>query len=130
MELKAASKALAARIARDHATSGDDPGDPYLPTAGNHGYRVARYELDLTYKMSSNNLRGEAVITATATETPTGASDAKSDEKPLGGRFVAATANYLDERTSLSGLVKELGRKIALHVAARNRVSGTARRCP
>ena len=34
------------------------------------------------------------------------------DGKPLGGRFVGAAANYLDERTSLSGLVKELGRKI------------------
>ncbi|MGW9112921.1 cytochrome bc1 complex cytochrome b subunit [Microbacterium sp. NPDC055683] len=33
-------------------------------------------------------------------------------QKPLGGRFVGATANYLDERTSLSGLVKELGRKV------------------
>ena len=31
---------------------------------------------------------------------------------PLGGRFLAATANYIDERTSLSGFVKELGRKI------------------
>ncbi|HAJ17651.1 MAG TPA: ubiquinol-cytochrome c reductase cytochrome b subunit, partial [Microbacterium sp.] len=47
--------------------------------------------------------------TATATdETAVGT----SREKPLGGRFVGATANYLDERTSLSGLVKELGRKI------------------
>ncbi|WP_084502672.1 cytochrome b [Microbacterium indicum] len=45
--------------------------------------------------------------TATAEQT-------SSDEKkaPLGGRFVGATANYLDERTSISGLVKELGRKI------------------
>ncbi len=33
-------------------------------------------------------------------------------EAPLGGRFVGATANYIDERTSLSGFVKELGRKI------------------
>ncbi len=33
-------------------------------------------------------------------------------DKPLGGRFIGATANYLDERTSMSGLVKELGRKI------------------
>lgn len=47
--------------------------------------------------------------TATVTETP--AVDAK-DEKPLGGRFVAGAANYIDERTSLSGFVKELGRKI------------------
>jgi ubiquinol-cytochrome c reductase cytochrome b subunit len=33
-------------------------------------------------------------------------------EKPLGGRFVGAASNYIDERTSLSGFVKELGRKI------------------
>ncbi|MGF3055045.1 cytochrome bc1 complex cytochrome b subunit [Microbacterium sp. YY-01] len=32
--------------------------------------------------------------------------------KPLGGRFVGATANYIDERTSISGFIKELGRKI------------------
>jgi ubiquinol-cytochrome c reductase cytochrome b subunit len=32
--------------------------------------------------------------------------------KPLGGRFVGAASNYIDERTSISGLVKELGRKI------------------
>ncbi|MDR2294169.1 MAG: cytochrome bc complex cytochrome b subunit [Microbacterium sp.] len=32
--------------------------------------------------------------------------------KPLGGKFVGGVANYLDERTSLSGFVKELGRKI------------------
>ena len=69
MELKAASKDLVARLAGHHGPSSGDPVDPYLPTAGNHGYRVARYELDLTYKMSSNNLRGEAVITATATAT-------------------------------------------------------------
>ncbi|MFE1645318.1 cytochrome bc complex cytochrome b subunit [Microbacterium sp. P01] len=36
----------------------------------------------------------------------------KASDKPLGGKFVAGAANYLDERTSLSGLVKELGRKI------------------
>ncbi|WP_424935952.1 MULTISPECIES: cytochrome b [Bacteria] len=43
--------------------------------------------------------------TATVTED-------KKSEKPLGGRFIGATANYIDERTSLSGFVKELGRKI------------------
>ena len=31
---------------------------------------------------------------------------------PLGGRFVGAASNYIDERTSVSGLVKALGRKI------------------
>ena len=47
--------------------------------------------------------------TATFTEAP---ESRKADDKPLGGRFVAGAANYLDERTSISGLVKELGRKI------------------
>ncbi|CAL4859482.1 cytochrome bc complex cytochrome b subunit [Microbacterium sp. MM2322] len=37
---------------------------------------------------------------------------ATTTEKPLGGRFIGATANYIDERTSISGLVKEIGRKI------------------
>ncbi|MFE6994429.1 cytochrome bc complex cytochrome b subunit [Microbacterium sp. NPDC057659] len=46
--------------------------------------------------------------TATVTEKPS----SEKAEKPLGGRFLGATANYLDERTSLSGFVKELGRKI------------------
>lgn len=32
--------------------------------------------------------------------------------KPLGGRFVGWASNYIDERTSISGIVKELGRKI------------------
>ena len=41
--------------------------------------------------------------TSTATE---------EKKAPLGGRFVGGAANYIDERTSVSGLVKELGRKI------------------
>ena len=68
MELKAVKRDLVAKITAPRNPSRTDPVDPYLPSAGNHGYRVTRYELDLTYKMSSNNLRGEAVITATATE--------------------------------------------------------------
>lgn len=51
-----------------------------------------------------------ATVTETGTQNP-GAQNS-STEKPLGGRFVAGAANYIDERTSLSGLVKELGRKI------------------
>ena len=53
--------------------------------------------------------------TATVTESPSSTARSGTDpqsEKPLGGRFVAGAANYIDERTSLSGLVKELGRKI------------------
>lgn len=37
---------------------------------------------------------------------------ATENQKPLGGRFVAGTANYIDERTSISGFVKALGRKV------------------
>ncbi len=38
--------------------------DPYLPTNGNLGYRVSRYELALEYKVSINRLAGSATITA------------------------------------------------------------------
>ncbi|WP_084721594.1 M1 family metallopeptidase [Rhodococcus marinonascens] len=46
----------------------DDPIDPYLPENGNRGYRVSRYELDLTYKVHSNRLTGKATITTVTTE--------------------------------------------------------------
>lgn len=49
---------------------------------------------------------------STVTESSSTTAVAKPAEKPLGGRFIGATANYLDERTSISGLVKEIGRKI------------------
>jgi ubiquinol-cytochrome c reductase cytochrome b subunit len=45
---------------------------------------------------------------STATETPTTPSVAPS----RGSRFTSGAANYIDERTSISGLVKEVGRKI------------------
>jgi aminopeptidase N len=38
--------------------------DPYLPGAGNFGYRVSRYELELEYKVAINRLTGAATITA------------------------------------------------------------------
>ncbi|XTP34091.1 M1 family metallopeptidase [Mycobacterium sp. TJFP1] len=38
--------------------------DPYLPGAGNFGYRVSRYELELEYKVTINRLSGAATITA------------------------------------------------------------------
>lgn len=38
--------------------------DPYLPTTGNFGYRVSRYELELEYKVTINRLAGSATITA------------------------------------------------------------------
>ncbi|WP_309129937.1 cytochrome b N-terminal domain-containing protein, partial [Microbacterium sp.] len=33
-------------------------------------------------------------------------------QAPLGGKFVGAAANYIDERTSVSGFVKALARKV------------------
>jgi ubiquinol-cytochrome c reductase cytochrome b subunit len=48
--------------------------------------------------------------TASVTEERETTTDTR--EKPLGGRFVGWASNYIDERTSLSGFVKELGRKI------------------
>ena len=52
--------------------------------------------------------------TSTVTEQPAApvAPVSRNGDRPLGGRFIGATANYIDERTSLSGFVKELGRKI------------------
>jgi ubiquinol-cytochrome c reductase cytochrome b subunit len=52
--------------------------------------------------------------TATDTDTPTAASTEESTtlEKSRGDRFTGWAANYIDERTALSGLVRELGRKI------------------
>jgi aminopeptidase N len=38
--------------------------DPYLPSNGNFGYRVSRYELDVVYKVNINRLAGTASITA------------------------------------------------------------------
>ena len=38
--------------------------DPYLPTNGNFGYRVSRYELELEYKVPINRLAGSATVTA------------------------------------------------------------------
>lgn len=46
----------------------DRPLDPYLPNSGNRGYRVSRYELELTYKVVSNRLDGRATIIATTTD--------------------------------------------------------------
>ena len=50
-----------------------------------------------------------AAGTASATTTATTPENAAPT---AGSRFTGAVANYIDERTSISGLVKELGRKI------------------
>jgi aminopeptidase N len=43
-------------------------GDPYFPLAGNGGYDVRHYALDLDYTRATNHLDGTAVITARATQ--------------------------------------------------------------
>jgi aminopeptidase N len=49
----------------------DGIGDSYFPTAGNGGYDVGNYDLDLVYEPASRELHGTATITATATHTLT-----------------------------------------------------------
>ncbi|MEV4534269.1 M1 family metallopeptidase [Asanoa sp. NPDC049518] len=46
-------------------------GDPYFPLAGNGGYDVRHYALDLDYNRTGNHLDGTAVITARATQNLT-----------------------------------------------------------
>lgn len=48
----------------------------------------------------------------TATATPAPAATETKPEPGKGMRFVNGAANYIEDRTSLSGFVKELGRKI------------------
>ncbi len=43
-------------------------GDPYFPLDGNGGYDVQHYRLDVTYDPATDNLTGEATITARATQ--------------------------------------------------------------
>ena len=43
-------------------------GDPFFPLAGNGGYDVSHYGLDLSYEPAGNQLTGTATITATATQ--------------------------------------------------------------
>ena len=43
-------------------------GDPYFPLAGNGGYDVSHYALDLAYDPASRHLDAAATITATATQ--------------------------------------------------------------
>ncbi|TBN56572.1 ubiquinol-cytochrome c reductase cytochrome b subunit [Glaciihabitans arcticus] len=49
---------------------------------------------------------------STATDTPATSTTPAAVAPSRGSRFTSAAANYIDERTSISGLVKEVGRKI------------------
>ena len=43
-------------------------GDPYLPSHGNGGYQVTRYDLDLDYRVASNHLLGRGRLSMVATQ--------------------------------------------------------------
>jgi len=45
----------------------DGAGDPYYPRAGNGGYDVAGYDIDLHYEPATDRLDGRTTVTATAT---------------------------------------------------------------
>jgi aminopeptidase N len=62
--VKPVAKKSAPKDARDSAEQ--TVIDPYLPTNGNLGYRVSRYDLDLEYKVAINRLSGSVTITAEA----------------------------------------------------------------
>jgi aminopeptidase N len=63
--LAAAPAAWAAPEPRAGSTGG---GDPYFPAAGNGGYEVEHYDLDLGYDPATRALTGTATLTANATE--------------------------------------------------------------
>jgi aminopeptidase N len=66
----AAAAAIAAlpstAAAQSFGPGGDGVGDPYFPTAGNGGYDVAHYDLDVDYTPKGARIDAVAAITATA----------------------------------------------------------------
>src|SRR3954451_11213699 len=54
-------------LADRYAPGSTSGGDPYFPQAGNGGYDVGHYGLDLAYDTATGRLDGTAVITLTAT---------------------------------------------------------------
>ncbi|HEX2903162.1 MAG TPA: M1 family metallopeptidase [Jatrophihabitans sp.] len=50
----------------DRSTGASSADDPYLPHAGNGGYLITRYDLELDYRVSSNRLDGKALLSAVA----------------------------------------------------------------
>ena len=105
-----------------------DPGasglcDTYSPQAGNGGYDVADYHLDLTYDPATRTLRGVATITATATANLSSFNldffgpDIESvhvDEEPADinhrdGELVVTPTNPIPAGTSFTTVVRYAG---------------------
>ena len=64
----AATFVLAAPAAADYSPGAAGAEDPYYPNAGNGGYDVSHYDLELKYDRGPNTLVGEAEIDARATQ--------------------------------------------------------------
>ncbi len=60
--------AAPAAAAPTYVAGSSGSGDPFFPFAGNGGYDVEHYSLDLDYDQPANVLRGSATIEATATQ--------------------------------------------------------------
>jgi len=69
--LCAALVALSATTALAYRYVAGSPGsgDPFFPLAGNGGYDVRHYSLDLDYDQAANQRDGRAAIAAKATRT-------------------------------------------------------------
>ena len=68
MAIRPVKKDTVSRPSKPASTRRRDPVDPYLPDAGNHGYSVSRYDLDLNYRVAPNRLTGVATISLFTTE--------------------------------------------------------------
>ena len=64
----AAMPVLAASAAASFTPGAPGSGDPFFPFAGNGGYDVAHYDLELNFDRTPNRLEGEANIDARATQ--------------------------------------------------------------
>jgi aminopeptidase N len=65
----AATLVLAAPAAADFSPGAPGAGDPYYPFAGNGGYDVSHYDLQLEFDRATNFLEGKAEIEARATHS-------------------------------------------------------------
>ena len=102
-------------------------GDPHYPAAGNGGYQIDSYDIDLTYDPDNNNLQATAHLAGTVTSTA-GLSQFNLDLQPTmqvsavtvngtgaafahnGSELVIAPAGLLQSRSALTIDVSYSGR--------------------
>ena len=102
-----------AAAAQGFGPGGDGVGDPYFPTAGNGGYDVSHYELDLDYTPKRARIDARAAITATATQ----------DLVALPARLQRAEGLERQRRRPARRLPRP-GRRAPRHRARRDRLRG------